>query len=272
MSGQYAGTSRKVDAGLVKAADISTSFVLVTMQLLQVEGVQCLLTIPLVSSKQTTEDGAAAAAASTDQEETTEDAAAASTDQEETTEDGAAAAASTDQEGTESFVRSEDVICGICMENVYDKTNADDRRFGILPNCNHAFCLKCIVTWRKTKDMRQEVIKSCPQCRVKSSFYVPNNCWVEGQAKKTLVAAFKEKCSKRRCSYYGRYGFCPFKSDCIYRHNATDRRLLRSNYPEDAEDMDGLHLFDVLMAMTVLGVLDEDDDGDDDDLAFFLFV
>ncbi|XP_071776009.1 makorin, ring finger protein, 4 isoform X2 [Centroberyx gerrardi] len=188
----------------------------------------------------------------------------------ETTEDGGAAAAPADQEETEAFVQSKDVTCGICMDKVYEKLNSDERRFGILPKCNHSFCLKCIITWRKTKDLREDVTKSCPQCRVKSAFYVPYNYWVEGPAKETLIAAFKEKCSKRRCSYFMRYGRCPFKSECIYRHDPARRRSSSHSYlAEDVEDLDILQLFHLVKAMTLLADLDDDDS--DSELPFYIY-
>lgn len=147
----------------------------------------------------------------------------------ETTEDGAAAAAASGTQGTieemEAFLQSKNVTCGICMDKVYEKTDPRNHVFGILPNCNHSFCLQCIMTWRKTKDLGPDVVKwvsvifkhltahddtwgkdltwhqclmifflrSCPQCRVRSAFYVPNKHWVEGQAKESVIAAFKEK-------------------------------------------------------------------------------
>lgn len=36
-------------------------------------------------------------------------------------------------------------------------------------------------------------LRRCPQCRVRSAFYVPHKYWVEGQAKEDLIAEFKEK-------------------------------------------------------------------------------
>ncbi|MCJ8734972.1 hypothetical protein PDJAM_G00241400 [Pangasius djambal] len=104
------------------------------------------------------------------------------------------ATASVDQGQSEAYNQSKDVFCGICMDKVYEKSTARERRFGILPNCSHAFCLGCIMTWRKTKDFQEEVIKACPQCRVKSSFYIPSKYWVcEGEPKEALIASFKEK-------------------------------------------------------------------------------
>uniref|UniRef100_A0A8B9C8F1 RING-type E3 ubiquitin transferase n=1 Tax=Anser brachyrhynchus TaxID=132585 RepID=A0A8B9C8F1_9AVES len=55
--------------------------------------------------------------------------------------------------------RSEAVVCGICMERVYEKALPEERLFGILPNCGHAFCLGCIRTWRRSRDFQSTVIK-----------------------------------------------------------------------------------------------------------------
>uniref|UniRef100_A0A3Q3M4Z6 RING-type E3 ubiquitin transferase n=1 Tax=Mastacembelus armatus TaxID=205130 RepID=A0A3Q3M4Z6_9TELE len=175
----------------------------------------------------------------------------------ETTENGAAAAASRALEKVEekeAFLQSKNVTCGICMDKVYEKTDPRNHVFGILPNCNHSFCLQCIMTWRKTRDLGLDVVKSCPQCRVKSGFYVPNKYWVEGQAKEGVIAAFKEKFSKKSCSYYARYRRCPFKTDCLYRH--------------DKPVYDGLNLLNFFIAMSLF---DEDDDDEDDfDFPFYL--
>ncbi|XP_030590365.1 makorin, ring finger protein, 4 isoform X2 [Archocentrus centrarchus] len=178
----------------------------------------------------------------------------------ETPEDGAAASGSQGKEETESFLRSKDVTCGICMEKVYEKTDLKSQVFGILPNCNHSFCLHCIMTWRKTKDLSLDVIKRCPQCRVRSAFYVPHKYWVEGQAKEDLIAEFKEKFSKKCCGYYTRYRCCPFKTDCLYRHDKTPHGASFLPCEEDdyEDDDDGVDLLRFFIAMTLHG------DGEDD--------
>lgn len=50
-------------------------------------------------------------------------------------------------------------MCGICMERVCEKALPEERLFGILPNCSHAFCLGCIRTWRRSRDFPSTVIK-----------------------------------------------------------------------------------------------------------------
>lgn len=51
------------------------------------------------------------------------------------------------------------MTCGICMDNVYEKKPPRENVFGILPNCNHAFCKQCITTWRKMRDYGPDVVK-----------------------------------------------------------------------------------------------------------------
>ncbi|XP_042347914.1 makorin, ring finger protein, 4 [Plectropomus leopardus] len=192
----------------------------------------------------------------------------------ETTENGAAAAASStlgNIEETEAFLQSKNVTCGICMDKVYEKTDPKKHVFGILPNCSHSFCLQCIMTWRKTKDLGPDVVKSCPQCRVRSAFYVPNKHWVEGPAKERLIAAFKEKFSKKRCRYYMRFRCCPFKTECLYRHDKPERRGSFPYSTEDEEEYDGVDLVNLFIAMALLGYEDDDDDDDGYDESGFPF-
>ncbi|XP_057350122.1 probable E3 ubiquitin-protein ligase makorin-1 isoform X1 [Manis pentadactyla] len=122
---------------------------------------------------------------------------------------------------------SRDVVCGICMDKVWDKPEAE-RIFGILPNCTHAHCLGCLRTWRKSQqDFPLDVIKACPQCRVHSSYIIPHKFWVSREAEKEqLIKNFKARTSQIRCRFFTRgHGRCPFKSDCIYLHQLPDKAL-----------------------------------------------
>uniref|UniRef100_A0A8C1SPV1 RING-type E3 ubiquitin transferase n=1 Tax=Cyprinus carpio TaxID=7962 RepID=A0A8C1SPV1_CYPCA len=155
------------------------------------------------------------------------------------------AAVSTEQQHSRAFDQSKDVACGICMDKISEKSTTPERRYGILPNCNHAFCISCIVTWRKTKDFQEDVIKGCPQCRVKSSFYIPSKHWVcDGEEKASLIAAFKERSRKLKCTFFMRHGCCPFKSECIYSHDMPPNHTHHRSYifaltllDEDDEDL-----------------------------------
>ncbi|KAF6364746.1 hypothetical protein mRhiFer1_009870 [Rhinolophus ferrumequinum] len=120
---------------------------------------------------------------------------------------------------------SRDIVCGICMEKVWDKPEAQ-RTFGILPNCIHAHCLGCLRTWRKGRqDFPLDVIKACPQCRVHSSYIIPHKFWVsKGPEKEQLIRNFKARTSQIQCRFFMRgNGRCPFKSDCIYLHQLPDK-------------------------------------------------
>lgn len=55
--------------------------------------------------------------------------------------------------------QSEDVVCGICMDRVYEKALPEERLFGILPNCSHAYCVGCIRKWRRSRNFQSAVIR-----------------------------------------------------------------------------------------------------------------
>ncbi|XP_061298497.1 probable E3 ubiquitin-protein ligase makorin-1 [Pezoporus flaviventris] len=122
--------------------------------------------------------------------------------------------------------RSEAVVCGICMDRVYEKPLPEERLFGILPNCSHAYCLGCIRKWRRSRDFQSTVIKACPECRITSSYYIPHKYWVsEGAEKEKLIKTFKARTGKIRCKFFAQNrGCCPFKSDCIYLHELPARQ------------------------------------------------
>ncbi|XP_076132773.1 makorin, ring finger protein, 4 isoform X1 [Alosa pseudoharengus] len=188
---------------------------------------------------------------------------------------GAAAFVPRRPEESSAYEQSKEVVCGICMDKVYEKNDAQSRRFGILPNCSHAFCIECIVTWRKTKEFQEEVIKACPQCRVKSPYYIPNRYWVEnGKPKEALIASFKERSSKLKCRFYSRDGCCPFQSECIYRHEGPPGRPRRRTprpTAEDFEDSFQLPLMDYIIALTLVGAHYDTDDDDDDDSNYYYY-
>ncbi|XP_028931068.1 E3 ubiquitin-protein ligase makorin-1, partial [Ornithorhynchus anatinus] len=131
-----------------------------------------------------------------------------------------------DMELSFAVQRSKDMVCGICMEVVYEKANPSERRFGILSNCGHAYCLKCIRKWRSAKQFESKIIKSCPECRITSNFVIPSEYWVEEkEEKQKLIQKYKEAMSNKPCRYFdeGR-GSCPFGGNCFYKHAYPDGR------------------------------------------------
>ncbi|XP_053324588.1 E3 ubiquitin-protein ligase makorin-2 [Spea bombifrons] len=129
-----------------------------------------------------------------------------------------------DMEKAFAFQASEEKVCSVCMEVVYEKPSATERRFGILSSCSHVYCLSCIRQWRCAKQFDNPVIKSCPECRVVSEFVIPSVYWVDDQSKKNeLIEAFKQGMGKKACKYFdqGR-GSCPFGGKCLYLHAYPD--------------------------------------------------
>ncbi|XP_036708192.1 probable E3 ubiquitin-protein ligase makorin-2 [Balaenoptera musculus] len=140
-----------------------------------------------------------------------------------------------------AFQASQDKVCSICMEVILEKASASERRFGILSNCNHTYCLSCIRQWRYAKQFENPIIKSCPECHVISEFVIPSVYWVEDQNKKNeLIEAFKQGMGKKVCKYFEQgKGTCPFGSKCLYRHAYPDGRLAEPEKPRKQLSSEG---------------------------------
>ncbi|KAF7249839.1 putative E3 ubiquitin-protein ligase makorin-2 [Varanus komodoensis] len=140
-----------------------------------------------------------------------------------------------------AFQASQDKVCSICMEVVYDKPSASERRFGILSNCNHTYCLSCIRQWRGVKQFENPIIKSCPECRVISEFVIPSAYWVEDQTKKNeLIEAFKQGVGRKACKYFEQgKGTCPFGGKCLYLHAYPDGRRAEPEKPRKQLSSEG---------------------------------
>ncbi|XP_065316913.1 E3 ubiquitin-protein ligase makorin-1-like isoform X2 [Gordionus sp. m RMFG-2023] len=129
--------------------------------------------------------------------------------------------------------RSEEKTCGICYEKVLESTsdydNNPDKRFGILPNCQHCYCLPCIMNWRKTKNQTidHSTIRSCPECRIQSYFIMPSRIWVEEKLEKErMIEEYKKTLGDKHCKYFLKgSGKCPLNSICFYKHAYPDGTL-----------------------------------------------
>lgn len=118
-----------------------------------------------------------------------------------------------------AVARSSDKTCGICMEvisfdkaykvqvqaaDIYvlnyllfqvimEKTPSGEQRFGILPKCNHCFCLSCIRKWRQARQFENKIIRACPECRITSDYVCPSRYWVETKEDKDkLIRSYRE--------------------------------------------------------------------------------
>ncbi|XP_033647218.1 probable E3 ubiquitin-protein ligase makorin-1 isoform X1 [Asterias rubens] len=123
-----------------------------------------------------------------------------------------------------AFQNSKEVKCCICFELILEKMPAKDRKFGLLSNCNHAYCLSCIRKWRSAKQYEKKVVRACPTCRVPSPFVTPSDFWVdEPEEKKKVLERYKHALSKKECKYFRQgSGSCPFGAECFYLHAYPD--------------------------------------------------
>lgn len=108
--------------------------------------------------------------------------------------------------------------CAICLEI----PNLVGRRFGILPLCNHTFCLPCIRSWRKEHDL-QQTARTCPICRTKSFFVVPSDAMVlDPDRKAKLISDYRRSMKTIPCRHFQTNRSCPFGSSCFYAHLGPD--------------------------------------------------
>ncbi|CAN0428998.1 unnamed protein product, partial [Ascophyllum nodosum] len=118
--------------------------------------------------------------------------------------------------------------CGICLENI----PASGKRFGLL-NCDHAYCLECLRTWRKSEGPQKDISRTCPECRKVSFFLVPSKEHLKGRAKLKAIQAYKKGLSKFPCKYHkaDRSAVCPFGVRCFYAHLDKNGRDVKNRPP-----------------------------------------
>ncbi|XP_064395630.1 probable E3 ubiquitin-protein ligase makorin-1 [Halichondria panicea] len=135
---------------------------------------------------------------------------------------------------------TEDKKCAICLEYVSGKLVRSEQRFGLLPNCDHCFCLTCIRKWRQTTHTQKRTIRACPLCRTVSFFVIPSEVWIDDPDQKSkLVGAYKGNLSAKHCKYFDMgKGTCSFGSSCFYRHEYPDGTIAKEE-PRYLTDSDG---------------------------------
>ncbi|KAG1681080.1 E3 ubiquitin-protein ligase makorin-1 [Nymphon striatum] len=169
-----------------------------------------------------------------------------------------------DMELSFAVQRSQDKCCGICMDTIFEKESQTDRRFGILENCNHVFCLTCIRKWRSAKQFENKIVRACPECRVCSDFITPSKYWVEAEEdKKKLISEYKMALSTKHCKYFQQgQGECPFAGNCFYLHAYPDGRKAELPPPQPRRHRRrGSHLgsYDDVTSSLLWDFLDERD-------------
>lgn len=169
-----------------------------------------------------------------------------------------------DMELSFAIAKSKDKTCGVCFEVIMEKPGRE-QRFGILPSCQHCFCLECIRKWRQAELFDNSIKRACPECRTTSDFVCPSAFWVDTkEEKEKLITDYKNAMETKDCKYYNKVshqpllflkfsyylnrlcmhsmkffffeysqgrGKCPFGNKCFYRHALPDGTLVDVGFP-----------------------------------------
>ncbi|KAH8419642.1 hypothetical protein KR222_011657 [Zaprionus bogoriensis] len=137
-----------------------------------------------------------------------------------------------------AIAQSKDKTCGICFDTIMEKAGRE-KRFGILPNCNHIFCLECIRTWRQAKQFEHKITRACPECRVCSDFVCPSAFWVETKEEKDkLLNDYRAALGSKDCKYFKKgEGKCPFGNKCFYKHALPNGKIVDVGLPKRARKL-----------------------------------
>lgn len=153
----------------------------------------------------------------------------------------------------ERMKKSEIVECGIC----YERPVAMKRKFGLLQNCDHAFCLSCIREWRgqdSVSHFGREAVRVCPVCRVESYLVIPSDTYEsDASVREQLLLQYRTKLKTIPCKHFNfGQGECPFSESCMYAH------LDASGNPVESPDRPPLLLTDsgVRVKTTAVGLAD----------------
>ncbi|CAN4080528.1 unnamed protein product [Withania somnifera] len=126
---------------------------------------------------------------------------------------------------------SQEIECSVCLERVLSKTTAAERKFGILFECDHPFCISCIRNWRSGSPSSgtdiNSTFRTCPVCRKLSYFVIPSVTWYSTkEEKRDIFDSYKAKLRTIDCKHYDfGDGTCPFGNSCFYKHQYRDGHL-----------------------------------------------
>eukprot|EP00899_Mesostigma_viride_P002857 jgi/Mesvir1/12572/Mv19465-RA.1 len=108
--------------------------------------------------------------------------------------------------------------CGVC----FDDMRHSDKWFGLLPSCDHVFCLECMRRWRSNKGHDLAVVRSCPVCRTLSCFVVPSPVFCKGEEKLRVIAQYKQALASEPCRDWSNTGKCLLGASCFFSHVPAD--------------------------------------------------
>ncbi|KAL5719706.1 RING-type E3 ubiquitin transferase [Ranunculus cassubicifolius] len=131
----------------------------------------------------------------------------------------------------DALKHSQDIECSVCLDRVLSKPTAAERKFGLLSECDHPFCISCIRNWRSNSPTSgmdiNSALRACPICRKLSYYVIPSVIWYFSQEEKQeIVGNYKARLSSIDCRYFDfGNGSCPFGTSCFYKHAYRDGRL-----------------------------------------------
>ncbi|XP_008808204.1 E3 ubiquitin-protein ligase makorin isoform X2 [Phoenix dactylifera] len=131
----------------------------------------------------------------------------------------------------EALKLSQEIECSVCLDRVLSKPTAAERKFGLLSECDHPFCISCIRNWRSNSPASgmdvNNAVRACPICRKISYFVIPSVIWYSTkEEKQEIIDNYKAKLKSIDCKYFDfGNGTCPFGTSCFYRHAYRDGRL-----------------------------------------------
>lgn len=132
------------------------------------------------------------------------------------------------QKHLETLKRSQEIECSVCLERVLTKPAAAERKFGLLSECDHPFCITCIRNWRNSSPTSgmdvNSTLRACPICRKLSYFVIPSVLWYfSKEEKEEIVDSYMAKLKSIDCKYFDfGSGSCPFGTSCFYKHSYRD--------------------------------------------------
>ncbi|XP_078443099.1 zinc finger (CCCH-type/C3HC4-type RING finger) family protein isoform X2 [Wolffia australiana] len=131
----------------------------------------------------------------------------------------------------EALVRSQEIECSVCLERVLSKPVPSERKFGLLSECDHPFCVSCIRNWRGSSPASgmdvNSALRACPICRKLSYFVIPSIIWYFSKdEKQAIVDGYMDRLRKIDCKHFDfGNGTCPFGTSCFYKHAYRDGTL-----------------------------------------------
>ena len=126
---------------------------------------------------------------------------------------------------------SYNVLCGIC----YESPIQCNRRFGLLSDCPHVYCVECIRQYKSgntdsDSDNLSHTLKSCALCDTQSKFIIPSDrIIVDPIRKQRVIDEYKYRLSTIPCRNYNDRGTCMFGNNCLYSHHKTNTNQYNNN-------------------------------------------